>query len=187
MKANAIAVFMVLTVVPSIVKTEMCTCPPAPDSGACLKAALQAKLTSTPTYIQQLQNVFYFSNNVQSVSISTNMTVNVTCESAEVDLQCKPPIHNFSWTHHWYENTFVGVVRKLITARRFPLDPVAYYLTLGLSFSSSFDFSPYASSASHHVQRFHLNCSCVGVVYNLEKEMANIWEDILQWVSNSVI
>ena len=119
MEANAVVIFMLFAVVPSTVKTEMCTCPsgsiygePDLDSTACLRAALQTKLTSTPAYIHQLQNFFYSSINVPSILISTNITVTITCGSAEVDLECKSSICQFPWTHHWYEDTAVGVIRS---------------------------------------------------------------------------
>ena len=119
MEPNAVVIFMLLIMVPSIVKTEMCTCPsgsiygePDLDSTACLRAALQTKLTSTPAYIHQLQNFFYSSINVPSILISTNITVTITCGSAEVDLECKSSICQFPWTHHWYEDTAVGVIRS---------------------------------------------------------------------------
>ena len=98
MKTKIITFLLLLHLV-VVVKTELCTCPGyivyyATDSTiyACLREALQAKLTSTPTYIQQLQNLFYFSNDVQSFLMNTNMTVNVSCESTEVGQLCNSSI-----------------------------------------------------------------------------------------------
>ena len=202
MEANAVVIFMLFAVVPSTVKTEMCTCPSGSiygesdhDSTACLRAALQAELTSTPTYIHQLQNFFYSSTNVPSFLISTKMTVTITCESAEVDLECRPSICQFNWTHHWYENTAVGVIRELI-AGRFLTDPVAF-------FTSAIGFAPISSFIGSQefvsLETFYLNFSCVSrgeqwfqceqrFQYEQfsERKMREIWEGILQWVSNNV-
>lgn len=125
MKTKIITFLLLLHLV-VVMKTELCTCPGyivyyATDSTiyACLREALQAKLTSTPTYIQQLQNLFYFSNDVQSFLMNTNMTVNVSCESTKVGQLCNSSIHQFSWTHRWYEDNFVSVTRELIKASFF--------------------------------------------------------------------
>jgi len=180
MEANAVVIFMLLIIVPSIVNTEMCTCPSLfyRDSTTCLRA----KLTSTPTFIHELQNIFYFSTNVPSFLISTNMTVTITCESAEVDLLCRPSMCPFNWTHLWYEDTAVGAIRELIRVR-FRTDPVVL-LTGGI------DCAPISCSDSITV---YLNFSCVSRGEQLvrceqfEERMRKIWEGILQWVSNSVV
>lgn len=100
MKAK-VATFMLLLhlVMPPIVNTEMCTCLSkyGPNSSSCFREALQAKLTSTPTNIQKLQNMFYFSNNVQSYFIIDNII----------------------------EDNFAGIIRELITTQ-FTIPIVAF-------------------------------------------------------------
>ena len=179
MEANAF-IFMLLIVVPSIVKTEMCTCPSGywyrePDSTACLRTALQAKLTSTPTYIQELQNLFYFSNNVQSFSINTSMTVNLSCEFTEASQLCNSSIQQFSWIHHWYEDDFVSEMKELIKARLFTNAIISYFQT-----------APPFDSKVQQTFYIHLNCVSRGEPLPIvnERRMREIWEGILLWVSS---
>lgn len=183
MKTKIITFLLLLHLV-VVVKTELCTCPGyivyyATDSTiyACLREALQAKLTSTPTYIQQLQNLFYFSNDVQSFLMNTNMTVNISCESTEVGQLCNSSIHQFSWTHRWYEDNFVSVTRELVKASFFT-DPITTYL------QTARNVFPFDSQVQ---QTFYIHLNCVSrgeSLPMLEQRMREIWEGILLWVSS---
>jgi len=147
MNTQVVAFVLLLhLVVPSIVKTEMCTCPTDNHyyltftESSCLREALQAELTSTSANIQKLQNL-YFLNNVQQYHIlSTNMTVSVSpsSEFLPVHADSIPVISTqFFWTHRWYEDNLGGVIRKLTEtdtglAGIVSIDPVAPLLRIGL-------------------------------------------------------
>lgn len=182
MKAK-VANFVLLLhlVMPPIVKTEMCTCPSENDydSSSCLREALQAKLTSTPTNIQKLQNMFYSSNNVQRYIIYTNMTVSVSLSGEYFPLQ-NSAIDQFSWTHVWYEDNFAGVIRELIPTRFQVTDPIAAFLNI----YTFLDLLAPRDTYYYPQLNIQLNCVSRGESTQVsEKELKNIWEHILQWVS----
>lgn len=183
MKTKVITFTLLLhLVVPSIAKMEICNCPDGyqPGDVSCLTEALQAELTSTPTNIRQLQEMFYFSNNVQPFFIDTNMTVGVFSSSSSEFL---PVQISRQWTHLWYEDNFLGVARKLISDISFGFshtDPLTYFLLTPTSSSLQVNIP-----ATLNIQ---LNCSASsyrGTLISIDEEvLRNKWEDILQWVSS---
>ena len=179
MKAK-VATFMLLLhlVMPPIVNTEMCTCPSeyGPDSSSCLREALQAKLTSTPTNIQKLQNMFYFSNNVQRYFIDTNMTVNVSLSGEYFPDQ-------FNWNHVWYEDNFAGIIRELITTQF--TDPIVAFLPIYTFLNPLAPRDTYYFPTPRAQLNIQLNCVSRGESTQVhEKELKDIWEHVLQWVSS---
>ena len=164
----------------------MCACPSdnvlynGRDSSStvygCLRELLIAELTSTPTNIQQLQNIFYFSaQGAQSVYIGTNMTVimNVSTSSTELVPTTSIFVSQFPWTHYWYEDNFMSVMRQLFPAQYYP-DPVSLILVLVQSFGG-----PQLQYLQLNIQ---LNCASRGDPFQQEV-LAEIWKGILQWVS----
>jgi len=120
-----IITFLLLLHLVVVVKTELCTCPGyiiyyATDStiytssrGTPSQTDFYNHLHST---VAELVSLF---KQCSSFLIITNMTVNVSCESTEVGQLCNSSIHQFSWTHHWYEDNFVSVIRELIKSKSF--------------------------------------------------------------------
>jgi len=191
MNTQVVAFVLLLhLVVPSIVKTEMCTCPTDNyyltfTARYCLREALQAELTSTSANIQQLQNL-YFLNNVQQdhvLQLGTTMTVNVSPSSEFLPVHTDSiPVNStqFVWTHRWYEDNLAGVIRKLIEtdtglAGIVSIDPVAPLLQIGLLAHNNFP------QTQLNIQ---LNCTSRDESIQVDGEkLRDIWEGILQWVS----
>ena len=190
MKTKVITFMLLLhLVVPSTVKTEMCDCPKItshrgdqkyydPIASSCLREALQAELTSTPSNIKELQNTFYSSNNVQRFYIVTDMAVNITCEPSKFQPVCNSSMQ-FSWTHLWHEDTIVGVISELITEGFFRNAVTAF-----LSLAQSFEFQVPDNFVHMNIQS---NCASRGEPNQDEVEngMREIWQGILQWVSST--
>jgi len=175
-------------VVPSIVKTERCTCPTDRilndyyfelvfTVSSCLRDALQAELTSTSTNIQKLQNL-YFSNNVKSTFIHTNMTVSVALSSEYLSEHNSSTL--FFWTDRWYEDNLAGVITELIKtdaglASILLLDPVTVF---------SLRTSDLLAPKGFFQLNIELNCTSRGGPKQVnEKWLRDIWGGILQWVS----
>jgi len=174
-------------VVPSTVKTEMCTCPTADNydlsfaASSCLREALQAELTSTSTNVQNLQNLYFsniaksvLSNDVKSTFIQTNMNVSVSSSSESL------PEHNssFFWTDCWYEDNLAGVIAELIQT-----DTGLASILLLDPFAVLFLRKSYLLAQKEVFQlNIELNCTSRGRQVD-EKWLRAIWQDILQWVS----
>jgi len=121
--------------------------------------------------------VFLFKQ-CSSFLINTNMTVNVSCESTEVGQLCNSSIHQFSWTHRWYEDNFVSVIRELIDQSTF-FYRSNHYISPGCTTVFPFD------SQVQQTVYIHLNCVSRGVpLPMLEERMREICEGILLWVSS---
>ena len=144
-------VLLLLLVVPSIVKTEMCTCPADNyyltfTESSCLREALRAELTSTSANIQKLQNLYFLNNVQQDHVLGTTLTVSVSPSSEFLPVHTDSiPVNStqFVWTHRWYEDNFAGVIRKLIEtdtglAGIVSIDPVAPLLWIGLLAQNNF-------------------------------------------------
>ena len=168
---------------------EICNCPDVyqPVDVSCLTEALQTELTSTPTNIQQLKEVFYFSNNVQSFTIETNMTVSGHSSlSSEFML-----VQSYQWYHLWYEDNFLGVIRGLLSDpdSRLELyfsDPLTYLLLMLITLQAR---EPPSVDFTWPQLNIQLNCASRGepVPVQIDEEsLREIWEDILHWVSNEV-
>ena len=178
-------VLLLLLVVPSIVKTEMCTCPADNyyltfTESSCLREALRAELTSTSANIQKLQNLYFLNNVQQDHVLGTTLTVSVSPSSEFLPVHTDSiPENNtqFVWTHRWYEDNFVSVTRELIKASFFT-DPITTYL------QTARNVLPFDSQVQ---QTFYIHLNCVSrgeSLPMLEQRMREIWEGILLWVSS---
>ena len=185
-------VLLLLLVVPSIVKTEMCTCPADNyyltfTESSCLREALRAELTSTSANIQKLQNLYFLSNVLQDHVLVTNMTVSVSPSSEFLPVHTDSiPVNStqFFWIHRWYEDNLAGIIRKLIEtdtglAGIVSIDPVAPLLQIGLLAQEN-NFL-----RTQWIQlNIQLNCTSRNEPIQVDGEkLRRIWEGILQWVS----
>jgi len=192
MNTQVVAFVLVLhLVVPSIVKTEMCTCPTDNydltfTESSCLREALRAELTSTSANVQKLQNLYFLNNDQQDhvLQLSTIMTVSVSPSREFLPVHTDSiPVNStqFVWIHRWYEDNLAGVIRRLIEtdtglAGIVSIDPVAPLLQIGLLVQEN-DFP----RTQLNIQ---LNCTSRDeTIQDNGEKLRGIWESILQWVS----
>lgn len=102
------------------------------------------------------------------------MTVNVSLSGEYFPDQ-------FNWNHVWYEDNFAGIIRELITTQF--TDPIVAFLPIYTFLNPLVPRDTYYFPTPQ--LNIQLNCVSRGESTQVrEKELKDIWEHVLQWVSS---